>query len=57
MNMTENANLILFLQAIGWKDEQITNFILCIEGSRSIKEGAERHKDLNSENMQEESEQ
>ncbi len=54
MNMTENANLILFLQAIGWKDEQITNFILCIEGSRSIEEGAIKHRTLSAEDEQKE---
>ncbi len=46
MNMSENANLILFLQAIGWKDTQITNFILCVGGSRTIKDGAKMHREL-----------
>ncbi len=45
MNMTENANLIEFLQAIGWTDEQITNFILVIEGRRSIDEGVRKNKE------------
>lgn len=45
MNMTENANMIQFLQSIGWEDAQITNFILCIEGRISIEEASERHKE------------
>ena len=44
MNMTENANLIQFLKAIGWTDSQITNLILCIEGRITIKTAAKNHK-------------
>lgn len=45
MKMTENANFIEFLQAIDWTDGQITNFILVIEGRRSIDEGVRKNKE------------
>ncbi len=44
MKMTENANFIEFLQAIDWTDGQITNFILVIEGRRSIRKNKETSK-------------
>ena len=46
MNMTEAANMIEFLQAIGWTDSQITNYQLCVEGRRSISEAAQKHEEL-----------
>lgn len=46
MNMDENANMIEFLQSIGWKDEQIINFFLVIDGRRSITDGTEVHHEL-----------
>ena len=48
MNMTENANLIEFLQSIGWTDEQITNLMLVVEGRRSIADGVKKHKEAQS---------
>ena len=45
MNMTENANMIQFLQSIGWSDAQITNFMLCIEGRITIDEASRKHKE------------
>ena len=47
MNMTENANMIQLLQKIGWTDEQITNFMLGVEGRISLDEAAENHKKKN----------
>ena len=46
MTMTENANLIQFLQEIGWTDSQITNMMLCVEGRISIQEAAQNHDQL-----------
>ena len=46
MTMSENANLIQFLQSIGWSDSQITNMFLCVEGRISIEEASKKHKDL-----------
>ena len=45
MNMTENANLIEFLQAIGWTAAPITNLMLVVEGRRSIADGEKRHEE------------
>lgn len=50
MNMTETANMIEFLQAIGWTDSQITNYQLCVEGRREIKIAAEKHKEMEQRN-------
>ncbi len=38
MNMTENANFIQILEALGWTGEQINKFMLGIEGRISIDE-------------------
>ncbi len=48
MTMNENANLIQFLQAIGWNDSQITNMFLCVEGRIPIDEAARKHRNLES---------
>lgn len=52
MNMTENANFIQFLQAIGWSDAQITNFMLAVEGRISIEEAKEKHEKENQASSQ-----
>ena len=46
MNMVENANLIQYLQSIGWTDSQITNLMLVTEGRISIEDAAKKHKEL-----------
>ncbi len=38
MNMTENANLVEGLRALGWTGEQIADFILAIEGRITTEE-------------------
>ena len=50
MNMTENANLIISLEKIGFSGDQITSLILAIEGSISTDEFAERYKELEEAN-------
>ena len=45
MTMSEIANAIEFLQKIGWTDAQITNFLLSVEGRRSLEDGARVHRE------------
>ena len=47
MTMSENANLIEILRAIGWNGEQISDFLLGVEGRVSIEETAEKIKKEN----------
>ena len=47
MTMSENANLIEILRAIGWNGEQISEFLLGVEGRVSIEEKAEKIKKEN----------
>ncbi|MBQ8956555.1 MAG: hypothetical protein IJ075_06270 [Lachnospiraceae bacterium] len=46
MTMSENANLVEFLLEIGWSSDQVTNYLLVIEGRRSIADGAKKHREL-----------
>lgn len=46
MNMVENANIIQFLQTIGWSDSQITNLMLATEGRISIEDAAKKHREI-----------
>ena len=45
MTMIETANLIQFLEAIGWNGDQIINLQLATEGRISIDEAARKHKE------------
>ena len=46
MTMTENANLIESLRAIGFTDSQITDFLLSVEGRISIEEFKKRFEEI-----------
>ncbi|MBQ7583980.1 MAG: hypothetical protein IJT24_05160 [Lachnospiraceae bacterium] len=48
MTMSENANMVEFLLEIGWSSDQVTNYLLVIEGRRSIADGAKLHRSLES---------
>ena len=45
MNMTENANLVEGLRAIGFTDTQIADFLLMLEGRLSIDSWKERFEE------------
>lgn len=44
MTMTENANLIEILRAVGWTGDQISDFLLGVEGRVSVEETAQKIK-------------
>ncbi len=45
MNMTENANMVESLRALGWTGEQIADFILAVEGRITTEELKKRFKE------------
>ena len=47
MNMTEAANFIEILRALGWTGDQIADFQLGIEGRITVEEATKRVKEVN----------